>query len=113
MRNRGNRIAQLNVLHNSSLRPGGRGGSLASRMRSSRANRVDLAGGRMSPSNGVDDKSEARMKLSVVIPVYNEVGNINEIIKRVQTQKLASEIIVVHERMDWRRIERRRRSISR
>src|SRR5512147_2399043 len=35
------------------------------------------------------------MNLSVVIPVYNEVHNINEIIKRVQNQKLANEIIVV------------------
>lgn len=35
------------------------------------------------------------MKLSVIIPVYNEVGNINEIVKRVQATKLASEIIIV------------------
>lgn len=35
------------------------------------------------------------MNLSVVIPVYNEVSNIKEIIKRVQAQKLASEIVVV------------------
>jgi len=35
------------------------------------------------------------MKLSVIIPVYNEVNNINEIIKRVQATKLATEIIVV------------------
>ncbi len=35
------------------------------------------------------------MNLSVVIPVYNEVHNISEIIKRVQAQKLASEIIIV------------------
>jgi glycosyltransferase involved in cell wall biosynthesis len=35
------------------------------------------------------------MNLSVVIPVYNEVHNINEIIKRVQAQKLANEIIIV------------------
>ena len=35
------------------------------------------------------------MKLSVVIPVYNEVKNIHEIIKRVQTTKLANEIIIV------------------
>jgi len=33
--------------------------------------------------------------LSVIIPVYNEVKNINEIIKRVQTTKLASEIVIV------------------
>jgi len=35
------------------------------------------------------------MNLSVVIPVYNEVDNIAEILKRVQAQKLANEIIVV------------------
>jgi glycosyltransferase involved in cell wall biosynthesis len=35
------------------------------------------------------------MKLSVIIPVYNEVKNINEIVKRVQATKLASEIIIV------------------
>ena len=35
------------------------------------------------------------MNLSVVIPVYNEVSNIKEIIKRVQAQKLANEIIIV------------------
>ncbi len=35
------------------------------------------------------------MNLSVVIPVYNEVGNVSEIIKRVQAQKLANEIIIV------------------
>lgn len=35
------------------------------------------------------------MNLSVIIPVYNEVGNITEIIKRVQAQKLANEIIIV------------------
>ncbi|MBI5933504.1 MAG: glycosyltransferase family 2 protein [Chloroflexi bacterium] len=35
------------------------------------------------------------MKLSVIIPVYNEVGNIEEILKRVKTTKKASEIIVV------------------
>jgi glycosyltransferase involved in cell wall biosynthesis len=35
------------------------------------------------------------MNLSVIIPVYNEVHNINEIIKRVQAQKLANEIIIV------------------
>jgi len=35
------------------------------------------------------------MNLSVIIPVYNEVNNINEIIKRVQSTKLATEIIVV------------------
>src|SRR5215212_10851426 len=35
------------------------------------------------------------MKLSVVIPVYNEVHNIREIINRVQNQKLASEIVIV------------------
>jgi glycosyltransferase involved in cell wall biosynthesis len=35
------------------------------------------------------------MNLSVVIPVYNEVHNISEILKRVQAQKLANEIVVV------------------
>ena len=35
------------------------------------------------------------MNLTVVIPVYNEVENIGEIIKRVQSTKLAQEIIVV------------------
>jgi len=35
------------------------------------------------------------MNLSVVIPVYNEVDNIGEILKRVQALKLANEIIVV------------------
>lgn len=35
------------------------------------------------------------MNLSIVIPVYNEVGNIKEILKRVQAQKLANEIIIV------------------
>jgi glycosyltransferase involved in cell wall biosynthesis len=35
------------------------------------------------------------MNLSVVIPVFNEVENIEEIIKRVQSTKLAKEIIVV------------------
>ena len=35
------------------------------------------------------------MKLSVIIPVYNEVKNVEEIIKRVQAVKLANEIVVV------------------
>ena len=35
------------------------------------------------------------MNLSVVIPVYNEVENIGEIVKRVQSTKLAQEIIIV------------------
>jgi len=35
------------------------------------------------------------MKLSVIIPVYNEVKNIQEIINRVQNTKLAKEIIIV------------------
>ncbi len=35
------------------------------------------------------------MRLSVVIPVYNEVDNISEILKRVRATALASEIIVV------------------
>jgi glycosyltransferase involved in cell wall biosynthesis len=35
------------------------------------------------------------MKLSVIIPVYNEVESIQVILKRVQAQKLANEIIVI------------------
>lgn len=35
------------------------------------------------------------MKLSVVIPVYNEVNNIREILKRVRSTGRASEIVVV------------------
>ena len=35
------------------------------------------------------------MKLSVVIPVYNEVANIEEILKRVKATKLAWEIVIV------------------
>lgn len=35
------------------------------------------------------------MNLSIVIPVYNEAANIGEIIKRVESTKLAKEIIVV------------------
>src|SRR5512143_3491509 len=35
------------------------------------------------------------MKLSVIIPVYNEVRNIREILKRVRRSKLATEIVVV------------------
>ncbi len=35
------------------------------------------------------------MKLSVVIPVFNEVENIREILKRVKAGRMASEIIVV------------------
>ena len=35
------------------------------------------------------------MNLSVIIPVYNEVNHIREIIQRVQTTKLAMEIIIV------------------
>jgi glycosyltransferase involved in cell wall biosynthesis len=35
------------------------------------------------------------MKLSVIIPVYNEVANVQEILKRVKATKKASEIIVV------------------
>lgn len=35
------------------------------------------------------------MKLSVIIPVYNEVKNIEEILKRVQATRRATEIIVV------------------
>ena len=35
------------------------------------------------------------MKLSVIIPVYNEVESIEIILKRVQGTKLAHEILVV------------------
>ena len=35
------------------------------------------------------------MKLSVIIPVYNEVQNIREILKRVQATDLAWEILIV------------------
>ncbi len=35
------------------------------------------------------------MNLSIVIPVYNEVEHVGEIVKRVQATKLAKEIIVV------------------
>ena len=35
------------------------------------------------------------MKLSVIIPVYNESGTIREIIKRVQAVPIDKEIIVV------------------
>jgi len=35
------------------------------------------------------------VKLSVIIPVYNEVQNIAEILKRVRLSKLAAEIVVV------------------
>jgi glycosyltransferase involved in cell wall biosynthesis len=35
------------------------------------------------------------MNLTVIIPVYNEVGNIEEILKRVKATKKATEIIVV------------------
>lgn len=35
------------------------------------------------------------MKLSVIIPVYNEVENIKEILKRVKSTQKASEIVVV------------------
>ena len=42
-----------------------------------------------------DDVIICGMKLSVIVPVYNEVQNIGEILKRVQASKLAMEIIVV------------------
>jgi glycosyltransferase involved in cell wall biosynthesis len=35
------------------------------------------------------------MKLSVIVPVYNEVRNIKEILKRVRLSQLATEIVVV------------------
>lgn len=39
--------------------------------------------------------NDAAMKLSVVVPVYNEAGNIKEILKRIVATKLATEILVV------------------
>ncbi len=35
------------------------------------------------------------MNISVIIPVYNEVNNVQEIVKRVQATKLATEIVIV------------------
>lgn len=35
------------------------------------------------------------MKLSVIIPIYNEVESLHEIVKRVQDTKLASELLLV------------------
>jgi len=35
------------------------------------------------------------MKLSIIIPVFNEIENIQEILKRVKAQQVAEEIIVV------------------
>jgi glycosyltransferase involved in cell wall biosynthesis len=35
------------------------------------------------------------MNLSIIIPVYNEVDHIEEIVKRVQATKLAKEIVIV------------------
>lgn len=35
------------------------------------------------------------MKLSVIIPIYNEVNNIRKTLKRVQATKLAKEIVIV------------------
>ena len=35
------------------------------------------------------------MKLSIVIPVYNEVGTVAELVRRVQATQLAAEIVVV------------------
>jgi glycosyltransferase involved in cell wall biosynthesis len=44
------------------------------------------------------------MNLSIVIPVYNEEKNIKEILKRVQAQNLANEIVVVDDgSTDWTR----------
>jgi glycosyltransferase involved in cell wall biosynthesis len=41
------------------------------------------------------DQSAASMKVSVVIPVYNEVSTIEEIVRRVRAVSMAEEIIVV------------------
>jgi glycosyltransferase involved in cell wall biosynthesis len=38
---------------------------------------------------------QPNMKLSVIIPVYNEVESIREILKRVKATKMAAEIIIV------------------
>ncbi len=35
------------------------------------------------------------MKLSVVVPVYNEVGNLREILKRIKATRLPTEIVIV------------------
>jgi glycosyltransferase involved in cell wall biosynthesis len=35
------------------------------------------------------------MKVSVIIPVYNEVRTIEEILRRVETEKIATEILIV------------------
>ena len=37
----------------------------------------------------------ARMKLTVLIPIYNEINTIQEILKRVEAQQLADEILLV------------------
>ena len=37
------------------------------------------------------------MKVSVIMPVYNEENTLEEILKRVKAQQLASEIVIVDE----------------
>src|SRR5574339_828765 len=49
---------------------------------------------RKKANNGNHSKLSRPMKLSVIIPVFNEVDNIREILRRVQAVKLAGEIIV-------------------
>ena len=48
-----------------------------------------------SAKTGIIFYNHRTMKLSVVIPVYNEVDNVQEILKRVKATKLAWEIVVV------------------
>lgn len=49
----------------------------------------------MSSRVGSKQYNRRKMKLSVVIPVYNEVTNIREILRRIRATKLPSEIVVV------------------
>jgi len=46
-------------------------------------------------SDKIIERNNNKMRLSVIIPVYNEAKTINEIIKRVQATGLADEILVV------------------
>jgi glycosyltransferase involved in cell wall biosynthesis len=47
------------------------------------------------PKKYINRQYNRRMKLSVLIPVYNEKNTIREIIKRVQATGLATEIVIV------------------
>jgi len=51
-----------------------------------------LPGGKRRRSGGYNRRV---MKLSIIIPVYNEVDNIREILRRVRATEAASEILVV------------------